>query len=207
MRITDDIAVAAPVEAVWAIIADPERVLSYMSGVTRWEVAGDLRAGLGARYRMLFRIGVGGGRRPDRGRRVLRAVRVRLDLDHRTRPARPVATAGSPRRAHASRAPARLRHRRRRHQRLARRAHRRAERVRARAPDCATAGPAGRARAAAGAGGAPASRRARQLGALRAARAAATRARAGRGALRHLPRGPPTCIDLPIAAATYDPVR
>lgn len=57
MRITDDIAVAAPVEAVWAIIADPERVLSYMSGVTRWEIAGDLRAGLGARYRMLFRIG------------------------------------------------------------------------------------------------------------------------------------------------------
>ena len=56
MRITDDIAVAAPVEAVWAIIADPERVLSYMSGVTRWEIAGDLRAGLGARYRMLFRI-------------------------------------------------------------------------------------------------------------------------------------------------------
>ena len=57
MRITDDIAVAAPVEAVWAIIAEPERVLSYMSGVTRWEIAGDLRAGLGARYRMLFRIG------------------------------------------------------------------------------------------------------------------------------------------------------
>ena len=57
MRITDDIALAAPVEAVWAIIADPERVLSYMSGVTRWEIAGDLRAGLGARYRMLFRIG------------------------------------------------------------------------------------------------------------------------------------------------------
>ncbi len=57
MRINDDIAVAAPIEAVWSIIADPERVLSYMSGVTRWEVAGDVRAGLGARYRMLFRIG------------------------------------------------------------------------------------------------------------------------------------------------------
>ena len=28
-----------------------------MSGVTRWEVAGDLRTGLGARYRMLFRVG------------------------------------------------------------------------------------------------------------------------------------------------------
>jgi len=57
MRIKDDIVVAAPVEAVWAIISDPERVLSYMSGVTRWEIAGDVRTGLGARYRMLFRIG------------------------------------------------------------------------------------------------------------------------------------------------------
>lgn len=57
MRIKDDIVVAAPVQAVWSIIADPERVLSYMSGVTRWEIAGDIPAGLGARYRMLFRIG------------------------------------------------------------------------------------------------------------------------------------------------------
>ena len=57
MRIADDIAVAAPLEAVWSIIVDPERVLSYMSGVTRWEVAGEVPSGLGARYRMLFRIG------------------------------------------------------------------------------------------------------------------------------------------------------
>ncbi|HTP18451.1 MAG TPA: SRPBCC family protein [Solirubrobacteraceae bacterium] len=57
MRIKDDIAVAAPIEAVWSIIADPERVLSYMSGMTRWEIAGDIPTGLGARYRMLFRIG------------------------------------------------------------------------------------------------------------------------------------------------------
>jgi uncharacterized membrane protein len=47
----------APIEDVWAIVTDPERVLNYMSGVTRWEVAGDIPTGLGARYRMLFRIG------------------------------------------------------------------------------------------------------------------------------------------------------
>ena len=41
----------------WAIVTDPERVLGFMSGVTRWEVAGDLRTGLGARYRILFRVG------------------------------------------------------------------------------------------------------------------------------------------------------
>ncbi|MBV8982407.1 MAG: SRPBCC family protein [Acidimicrobiia bacterium] len=49
--------VAAPPEAVWAIISDPERMLSFMSGVTRWEVASDEPIGLGARYRMLFRVG------------------------------------------------------------------------------------------------------------------------------------------------------
>jgi uncharacterized membrane protein len=57
MRINGDRLLTAPIEDVWAIVTDPERVLNYMSGVTRWEVAGDVRSGLGARYRMLFRIG------------------------------------------------------------------------------------------------------------------------------------------------------
>ncbi len=48
---------AAPIEDVWAIVTDPARVLSYMAGVTRWEVVGDRAVGLGARYRMLFRVG------------------------------------------------------------------------------------------------------------------------------------------------------
>jgi uncharacterized membrane protein len=57
MRITGKRIVAAPIGDVWAIVTDPERVLNYMSGVTRWEAAGEHRTGLGARYRMLFRIG------------------------------------------------------------------------------------------------------------------------------------------------------
>ncbi len=57
MRINADRLLTAPIEDVWAIVTDPERVLNYMSGVTRWEVAGDVPTGLGARYRMLFRIG------------------------------------------------------------------------------------------------------------------------------------------------------
>jgi uncharacterized membrane protein len=57
MRTASAIQVAAPIESVWSIIADPERVLSFMSGVTRWEAVGELESGLGARYRMLFRIG------------------------------------------------------------------------------------------------------------------------------------------------------
>jgi uncharacterized membrane protein len=57
MRIGADKLLPAPIEDIWSIVTDPERVLSYMSGVTRWEVAGEVRTGLGARYRMLFRIG------------------------------------------------------------------------------------------------------------------------------------------------------
>ncbi len=57
MRVSADTVLAAPIEDVWSLVTDPERVLSYMSGVTRWEIAGELPRGLGARYRMLFRIG------------------------------------------------------------------------------------------------------------------------------------------------------
>jgi uncharacterized membrane protein len=44
-------------ENVWAIVSDPERVLTFMSGVTRWEVESEQPTGLGARYRMLMRVG------------------------------------------------------------------------------------------------------------------------------------------------------
>ena len=57
MRLSAEIDVAAPPEVVWAFISDPSRVLHFMSGVTRWEVAGDHATGVGARYRMLMRVG------------------------------------------------------------------------------------------------------------------------------------------------------
>lgn len=57
MRVNASIQVRAPIDKVWAIVTDPERVLGFMSGVTRWEVAGERRTGLGARYRVLFRVG------------------------------------------------------------------------------------------------------------------------------------------------------
>jgi uncharacterized membrane protein len=57
MRVAAQVHVSAPAERVWEIISDPAHVLSFMSGMTRWEVEGDQRTGLGARYRMLFRVG------------------------------------------------------------------------------------------------------------------------------------------------------
>ena len=57
MRATAATTISAPIEAVWGVVSDPERALSFMSGVTRWEVQGEERAGLGARYRMLLRVG------------------------------------------------------------------------------------------------------------------------------------------------------
>lgn len=44
-------------DRVWDIVSDPGRALSFMSGVTRWEVASPEPTGLGARYRMLMRVG------------------------------------------------------------------------------------------------------------------------------------------------------
>ncbi len=57
MRVGASTQVVAPIDRVWSIVSDPERVLSFFSGVTRWETEGDRRTGLGARYRVLFRIG------------------------------------------------------------------------------------------------------------------------------------------------------
>lgn len=57
MRATAGIVIPAPVETVWAIVSDPERALSFMSGITRWEVHSEKPTGLGARYRTLLRIG------------------------------------------------------------------------------------------------------------------------------------------------------
>jgi uncharacterized membrane protein len=57
MRIVEAVEITAPPEAVWEHISDPERYLHFFSGITRWEVVGDQPTGLGARYRMLLRVG------------------------------------------------------------------------------------------------------------------------------------------------------
>lgn len=57
MRVGAQIDIAAPPEQVWEFIVDPERYLHFMHGITRWEVVSDFPSGLGARYRVLMRIG------------------------------------------------------------------------------------------------------------------------------------------------------
>jgi uncharacterized membrane protein len=57
MRVSARMQMPAPIELVWSLVSDPERQLDFMSGLTRWEIDSKIRAGLGARYRMLFRIG------------------------------------------------------------------------------------------------------------------------------------------------------
>jgi uncharacterized membrane protein len=57
MRVSASAVIATGPERVWAVISDPTRALSFMSGVTRWEVVSEEPTGLGARYRILLRVG------------------------------------------------------------------------------------------------------------------------------------------------------
>jgi uncharacterized membrane protein len=57
MRVESKIEISAPPALVWEYVSDPARYLHFMSGITRWEVVGQKKTGLGARYRMLLRVG------------------------------------------------------------------------------------------------------------------------------------------------------
>ena len=57
MRIESSVTIDAPREAVWGYVTDPATPLEFMVGLTRWEVAGTVERGLGARYRVLIHVG------------------------------------------------------------------------------------------------------------------------------------------------------
>ena len=57
MRIEQKITIEAPRHLVWQYVTEPANYPVFMDGLTRWEVEGERHAGLGARYRMLIRVG------------------------------------------------------------------------------------------------------------------------------------------------------
>lgn len=57
MRLEQEIVVDAPRDLVWQYVTDPANYLDFIDGLTRWQIAGEHDRGLGARYRMLLRVG------------------------------------------------------------------------------------------------------------------------------------------------------
>jgi uncharacterized membrane protein len=64
MRVNSSVIVRAPRERVWEKVTDPGAYLDFMSGVTRWELEGEVGDPerrdvlvLGSRIRMLMRVG------------------------------------------------------------------------------------------------------------------------------------------------------
>ena len=57
MRVAVHTGIAAAREEVWRYIVDPDHLLAFMDGMTRWEAQGTRRTGLGARFAMRMRVG------------------------------------------------------------------------------------------------------------------------------------------------------
>ena len=57
MRVEESILVEASADRVWEIVSDPAGYPRWMKGITRWDVEGSKRKGLGARYTMRMEIG------------------------------------------------------------------------------------------------------------------------------------------------------
>jgi acyl-CoA synthetase (AMP-forming)/AMP-acid ligase II/uncharacterized membrane protein len=57
MRIEEQIEVNASREDVWPLVSDPDCVKRILAGITRWEVQGRRRTGVGTRYSMLMEVG------------------------------------------------------------------------------------------------------------------------------------------------------
>ena len=57
MRVNESVVISAPKQAIWDYLADLDNYLDFMSGITRWDAEGDVMRGLGARRRMLIKVG------------------------------------------------------------------------------------------------------------------------------------------------------
>jgi uncharacterized membrane protein len=57
VRIEEKVTIDAPRNLVWDYVTEPANYPVFMEGLTRWDIEGDRHTGLGARYRMLIRVG------------------------------------------------------------------------------------------------------------------------------------------------------
>jgi uncharacterized membrane protein len=57
MRLSESVVVGSPPGVVWNYLADLDNYGRFMSGITRWEADGEATTGLGARRRMLIKVG------------------------------------------------------------------------------------------------------------------------------------------------------
>ena len=57
MRVERELVVNAPRQMVWDYVTNPDNYTLFFSGITRWEVEGRKKRGMGARYRMLMHVG------------------------------------------------------------------------------------------------------------------------------------------------------
>ncbi len=57
MRLNESTVISAPPEVVWEYLSDLDNYMHFMSGITRWQADGEQTTGLGARRRMLLKVG------------------------------------------------------------------------------------------------------------------------------------------------------
>ncbi|MDQ2676992.1 MAG: SRPBCC family protein [Actinomycetota bacterium] len=57
MRLSESVVVGSPPRIVWSYLADLDGYDRFMSGITRWDAEGETTNGLGARRRMLIKVG------------------------------------------------------------------------------------------------------------------------------------------------------
>lgn len=57
MRVERRCVIKAERNAVWKVVSDPDRYPSFMTNLERWESANDQPPGVGARYRVHWKIG------------------------------------------------------------------------------------------------------------------------------------------------------
>ena len=57
MRLSESVVVSSPPRVVWSYLSDLDNYSQFMSGITRWDADGEATTGLGARRRMLIKVG------------------------------------------------------------------------------------------------------------------------------------------------------